>query len=439
MSIEIKVPALPESVSDATLVAWHKKAGDSISRDENLVDLETDKVVLEVPAPASGRLTEIRVKDGATVAAGDVLAILEEGEGAAANDAGREQSSDRDRAVRETAEEKSSESGASPETEESDADERERPEDRGAASGGESAHKLSPAVRRLLDEHDLEATIVTGSGRDGRITKSDVMEYLKSHSDENVTPGDPQPQGRERESRDEDGRSRSEQRVPMTRLRARIAERMVQAQSTAAMLTTFNEIDLTSVIALRNRYKEPFEKEHGVKLGFMSFFVKASVEALKKFPVVNASIEGDDIVYHDYFDVGIAVSSERGLMVPVLRDVDHLTFAQIESDIAALGKKARDGSMTMDDLTGGTFTITNGGVFGSLLSTPILNPPQSAILGMHTIQDRPVAVDGEIALRSMMYVALTYDHRIIDGREAVQFLVSIKNSLEDPGRMLLQF
>jgi 2-oxoglutarate dehydrogenase E2 component (dihydrolipoamide succinyltransferase) len=440
MSIEIKVPALPESVSDATLVAWHKKAGDSISRDENLVDLETDKVVLEVPAPASGRLTEIRVKDGATVAAGDVLAILEEGEGAAAaNDADREESSDRDGAARESAEKRSSESGTSPETEESDADEWERPDDRGAASGGESAHKLSPAVRRLLDEHDLEATIVTGSGRDGRITKSDVMEYLKSHSDENVTPGDPQPQGRERESRDDGGRSRSEQRVPMTRLRARIAERMVQAQSTAAMLTTFNEVDLTSVIALRNRYKEPFEKEHGVKLGFMSFFVKASVEALKKFPVVNASIEGNDIVYHDYFDVGIAVSSQRGLMVPVLRDVDHLTFAQIESDIAALGKKARDGSMTMDDLTGGTFTITNGGIFGSLLSTPILNPPQSAILGMHTIQVRPVAVDGEIALRSMMYVALTYDHRIIDGREAVQFLVSIKNSLEDPGRMLLQF
>jgi 2-oxoglutarate dehydrogenase E2 component (dihydrolipoamide succinyltransferase) len=437
MSIEIKVPALPESVSDATLVAWHKKAGDSISRDENLVDLETDKVVLEVPAPASGRLSEIRVKDGATVAAGDVLAILEEGEAAAANDADREESRDHDETARQTAEKRGSESGATPETEESDADERESPDDRGPASGREGAHKLSPAVRRLLDEHDLEATIVTGSGRDGRITKSDVMEYLKSHNDENVTPGDPQPRARERESEDEGGPSRSEQRVPMTRLRARIAERMVQAQSTAAMLTTFNEVDLTSVIALRNRYKEPFEKEHGVKLGFMSFFVKASVEALKKFPVVNASIEGNDIVYHDYFDVGIAVSSERGLMVPVLRDVDYLTFAQIESNIAALGKKARDGSMTMDDLTGGTFTITNGGIFGSLLSTPILNPPQSAILGMHTIQERPVAVDGEIALRSMMYVALTYDHRIIDGREAVQFLVSIKNSLEDPGRMLL--
>ncbi|MGH8166898.1 MAG: 2-oxoglutarate dehydrogenase complex dihydrolipoyllysine-residue succinyltransferase, partial [Woeseiaceae bacterium] len=307
------------------------------------------------------------------------------------------------------------------------------PGDRTAAS----SHKLSPAVRRLLDEHDLEATIVIGSGRDGRITKADVMEYLKSHNDENVAPGDPEPTASP--SREARGPSRTEQRVAMTRLRARIAERMVEAQSTAAMLTTFNEIDLTEVVALRNRYKEPFEKEHGVKLGFMSFFVRASVEALKKFPVVNASVEGKDIVYHDYFDIGIAVSSDRGLMVPVLRDVDQLGFAQIESDIAALGKKARDGTMTMDDLTGGTFTITNGGIFGSLLSTPILNPPQSAILGMHAIQERPMAVQGEIKVRSMMYVALTYDHRIIDGREAVQFLVSIKNSLEDPARMLLQF
>jgi 2-oxoglutarate dehydrogenase E2 component (dihydrolipoamide succinyltransferase) len=435
MSIEIKVPALPESVSDATLVAWHKKAGDPISRDENLVDLETDKVVLEVPAPASGRLTEIRIKDGATVTAGDVLAILEEGEGAGAGNGEDRQAESSDRPAGKSAEKAASEIDAEQQAE--DRETTETADHRETESAGESAHKLSPAVRRLLDEHDLEPTIVIGTGRDGRITKSDVMEYLKSHSDENVAPGDPQP--REQEARDDRSRVRSEQRVPMTRLRARIAERMVQAQSTAAMLTTFNEIDLTNVIALRNRYKEPFEKEHGVKLGFMSFFVKASVEALKKFPVVNASIEGNDIVYHDYFDVGIAVSSERGLMVPVLRDADQLSFAQIEGSIAALGKKARDGSMTMEDLTGGTFTITNGGIFGSLLSTPILNPPQSAILGMHAIQERPVAVDGEIALRSMMYVALTYDHRIIDGREAVQFLVSIKDSLEDPGRMLLQF
>ena len=441
MSIEIKVPALPESVSDATLVAWHKKAGDSIARDENLVDLETDKVVLEVPAPASGRLKEIRIQDGATVNAGDILAILEEGEGvapAAGNGADEREHETTPQASRQQPKEEARQK-REPQQREGGEQTRETANERDVEHRGESAHKLSPAVRRLLDEHDLEATIVAGTGRDGRITKSDVMEYLKSHSDENVTPGDLQQEPDVSSAREARGPSRSEQRVPMTRLRARIAERMVQAQSTAAMLTTFNEIDLTGVIELRNRYKEAFEKEHGVKLGFMSFFVKASVDALKKFPVVNASVEGNDIVYHDYFDIGIAVSSERGLMVPVLRDADQLGFAEVERDIAALGKKARDNTMTMDDLTGGTFTITNGGIFGSLLSTPILNPPQSAILGMHAIQERPVAVEGEIALRSMMYVALTYDHRIIDGREAVQFLVSIKNSLEDPARMLLQF
>ena len=440
MSIEIKVPALPESVSDATLVAWHKKAGDSIARDENLVDLETDKVVLEVPAPASGRLKEIRIEDGATVNAGDVLAILEEGEAAAPAAGNGADEREPEAPAKEPRQQPRKLSRQEPQAPEREGGEqtRETAQERDSEQRGESAHKLSPAVRRLLDEHDLEATIVTGTGRDGRITKSDVMDYLKSHSDENVAP-DLQREPEVSSARETRGPSRSEQRVPMTRLRARIAERMVQAQSTAAMLTTFNEIDLTSVIELRNRYKEPFEKEHGVKLGFMSFFVRASVEALKKFPVVNASIEGNDIVYHDYFDIGIAVSSERGLMVPVLRDADQLGFAEVERDIAALGKKARDNTMTMDDLTGGTFTITNGGIFGSLLSTPILNPPQSAILGMHAIQERPVAIDGEIALRSMMYVALTYDHRIIDGREAVQFLVSIKNSLEDPARMLLQF
>ena len=440
MSIEIKVPALPESVSDATLVAWHKKPGDPISRDENLVDLETDKVVLEVPAPASGTLKEIRIEDGATVNAGDVLAILEEGEGAAPASGNGADEKDEKKESADAGE--PAPAARQPEAtakQDEEGQEDEAADEKGAESRGESAHKLSPAVRRLLDEHDLEATIVLGSGRDGRITKSDVMEYLKSHSDENVAPGDPEPRPEGGEARGARGPSRSEQRVPMTRLRARIAERMVQAQSTAAMLTTFNEIDLTQVISMRNRYKEAFQKQHDVKLGFMSFFVKASVEALRRFPVVNASIEGNDIVYHDYFDIGIAVSSERGLMVPVLRDVDRLGFAQIESDIERLGKKARDGSMTMEDLTGGTFTITNGGIFGSLLSTPILNPPQSAILGMHAIQERPVVVDGEIAVRSMMYVALTYDHRIIDGREAVQFLVSIKNSLEDPARMLLEF
>lgn len=406
MTIEIKVPQLPESVTDAMLVAWHKKPGDSISRDENLVDLETDKVVLEVPAPVNGTLVEIKIMDGTTVTSGEVLAIIEEGDSAA---------------VVAPADERSSEVA--------------KPETSVPVSGGDSAHKLSPSVRRLLDEHDLDATIVIGSGKDGRITKSDVMEYLKSHSDENVAPGDPAPP---LAAAPVSSAARSEQRVPMTRLRARIAERMVEAQQSAAMLTTFNEIDLTKVKSLRARYKEAFEKEHGVRLGFMSFFAKATVEALKKFPVVNASVEGNDVIYHDYFDIGIAVSSPRGLMVPILRDVDQLSFAQVEADIAALGGKARDGTMSMEDLTGGTFTITNGGVFGSLLSTPILNPPQSAILGMHSIQDRPMAVNGEIEIRPMMYVALTYDHRIIDGKDAVQFLVSIKNSLEDPGRMLLQ-
>ena len=396
MTIEIKVPQLPESVTDATLVGWHKKVGESVRRDDNLVDLETDKVVLEVPAPVSGTLIEIKVSDGATVTSGELLAILDEN------------------AVPAAVEQQQAEAPAQ------------------TAAPAEAAQKLSPAVRRLLDEHDLDATSVSGSGKDGRLTKSDVMAYLKSHSDEDVTPGDPAP------ALPAAGATRTEQRVPMTRLRARIAARMVEAQHAAAMLTTFNEVDLTKVMSLRKRYKESFEKEHGVRLGFMSFFAKAAVEALKKYPAVNASVEDKDIIYHDYFDIGIAVSSDRGLMVPVLRNVDHLSFAQIESDIAALGKKARDGTMSMEDLTGGTFTITNGGVFGSMLSTPILNPPQSAILGMHAIQQRPMVVDGEIVVRPMMYLALTYDHRIIDGKEAVQFLVNLKNSLEDPGRLLLQ-
>ena len=407
MSIEIKVPPLPESVTDATLVAWHKKPGESVARDENLVDLETDKVVLEVPAPASGTLAKILVQDGATVTAGDVLAVLEEGEVAATEAPSAAKSPPSAEEAVEVAE-----------------------PDRGVAP------RLSPAVRRLLEEHDLDATIVPPSGKDGRITKSDVLAYLQSHSDENVAPGDPEPVVESELF--STGPSRSEQRVPMTRLRARIAERMVEAQQAAAMLTTFNEVDLTKVMSLRKRYRDDFEKEHGVKLGFMSFFAKAAVEALKKFPVVNASVEGNDIIYHDYVDIGVAVSSERGLMVPVLRNVDHLSFAQVEKGINDLAVKAREGSISMEDLTGGTFTITNGGIFGSMLSTPILNPPQSAILGMHAIQERPMVVDGEVVVRPMMYLALTYDHRIIDGREAVQFLVSIKQSLEDPGRLLLQ-
>ena len=415
MSIEIKVPALPESVTDATLVAWHKKAGDRVSRDENLVDLETDKVVLEVPAPADGVLQEIKVQDGATVTAGDLLAVLAEGEGAAAA-AEPEQG------------------GETPAETEEPVAKAEAPADKERAA---KAGKTSPAVRRLLEEHDLDATMVTGSGKDGRITKADVMSFLKGEERGEVTPGDHAPPAVEDEQAVV-GLERKEQRVPMTRLRARIAERMVDAQHTAAMLTTFNEVDLTEVMALRSRYKDAFEKNHGVRLGFMSFFAKAAVEGLKKFPVVNASVEDNEIVYHNYYDIGIAVSTERGLMVPVLRDVDQMSFARFEAELGAMATKAQEGSIGMDDLTGGTFTITNGGIFGSMMSTPILNPPQSAILGMHNIQQRPMVVDGEIRIRPMMYLAVTYDHRIIDGREAVQFLVTIKEQLEDPGRLLLQ-
>jgi 2-oxoglutarate dehydrogenase E2 component (dihydrolipoamide succinyltransferase) len=403
MTIEIKVPPLPESVSDATLIAWHKVVGEGVARDENLVDLETDKVVLEVPAPAAGTISKIVVEDGATVVAGDVLAILEEGEIAAA--AG-------------PTPEKKTEKKAAP-----------------APVEAKGPVKTSPAVRRLLDEHDLDATTVLGSGKDGRITKADVLSFLKSDDSSNVTPGDPAPLSVETVTA---GLERSEQRVPMTRLRARIAERLVEAQQTAAMLTTFNEVDLTEVMAMRSRYKETFEKKHGVRLGFMSFFAKAAVEALKKFPVVNASVDGTDILYHNYFDIGIAVSSDRGLMVPVIRDVDQMSFADFESALTDMAGKAQAGTISMEDLTGGTFTITNGGVFGSMMSTPILNQPQSAILGMHSIQQRPMVVDGEILARPMMYLAVTYDHRIIDGKEAVQFLVAIKEQLEDPGRLLLQ-
>ena len=399
MSIEIKVPPLPESVSDATLVTWHKRAGDSVVRDENLVDLETDKVVLEVPAPAAGKLAEIRIQAGATVSAGDVLALLEAGEG------------DAPAMPAATA-------TAAP-----------------ASSSGDSvksAPKTSPAVRRLLEEHDLDATMVQGTGKDGRVTKSDVMAFLKQDDSSNVTPGDPAP------AVHDEPMPRREQRVPMTRLRARIAERLVEAQHTAAMLTTFNEVDLTAVMALRQQYRDRFEARHGVRLGFMAFFAKASIEGLKRFPVINASVDGTDIIYHDYYDIGIAVSSERGLMVPVLRDVDQMSFAEFEAELAAMAGKAQEGTIGMEELTGGTFTITNGGIFGSMMSTPILNQPQSAILGMHAIQQRPMVVDGAIEARPMMYLALTYDHRIIDGREAVQFLVTVKEQLEDPSRLLLQ-
>ncbi len=415
MSVEVKVPQLPESVSDATLVSWHKAPGDSVSRDENLVDLETDKVVLEVPAPVSGVLAEIKIDNGATVTSGQLLAILEPGEAAAESPAAAPASAAPAAAPVVAA-------ISSP-----------------AATAGDdddsNKDKLSPAVRRLLQEHDVDPAQVKGTGRGGRILKSDVSDFL----DRRLQPeGDTEDMPVESAPAESVPGERREHRVAMSRLRTRIAERMVEAQQTAAMLTTFNEVDLTEVIALRSRYKEAFEKQHDVKLGFMSFFVRASIEALRRFPVVNASIEGNEVVYHEYYDVGIAVSSERGLLVPVIRDVDRMSFADIEKSISAYGRKARDGSISMDELTGGTFTITNGGVFGSMLSTPILNPPQSGILGMHNIQQRAMVVDGQIEARPVMYVALTYDHRIIDGREAVQFLVAVKEALEDPGRLLLQ-
>lgn len=415
MDIEIKVPQLPESVTDATLVAWRKQAGDTVQRDETLVDLETDKVVLEVPAPADGVMTEILVQDGATVASGDLLAKLEaataasDGNGSAKGPSGIAEPVESPVVAKSVA--------AQPTAESTD------------------AIKLSPAVRRMVEEHDIDAKQLRGSGRRGRILKSDVQAFLQSQPD---TLGDTMAISLPSEAVEPTVGGRREQRVAMSRLRARIAARMVEAQQSAAMLTTFNEADLTEVIALRKRYKESFEASHGVSLGFMSFFVKASIEGLTKFPVVNASVEDDEIVYHDYFDIGIAVSSERGLLVPVIRNADRLSFAGIESAIDSYGQKARDGSITMDDLTGGTFTITNGGVFGSMLSTPILNPPQSGILGMHKIQERPVVIDGAVVPRPMMYLALTYDHRIVDGREAVQFLVAVKASLEDPSRLLLQ-
>lgn len=407
MSIEIKVPQLPESVTDATLVSWHKKAGDSVGRDENLVDLETDKVVLEVPAPSSGVIKEIKIENGATVTSGQVLAILEAGEGAAASAPAKSE------AKAESA--KAASAGKN-----------------GSADGG---GKLAPSAKRMVEEHKLDASQIVGSGRDGRISKGDVIQHMSGAPAGKPASASAKPAPAQLPSV---GGGRSEQRVPMTRLRARIAERLVQAQATAAMLTTFNEVDLTAVNEIRARYKDKFEKSHGVKLGFSSFFIKASIEALRKFPAVNASIDGNDVVYHEFYDIGVAVSTDRGLMVPVLRNAENMSFAQIEAAVGAYATKARDGSITLEELTGGTFTITNGGVFGSLMSTPILNPPQVAILGMHKIQERPMVVDGEVKVRPMMYLALTYDHRIVDGRESVQFLVAIKDALEDPARLLLQ-
>jgi 2-oxoglutarate dehydrogenase E2 component (dihydrolipoamide succinyltransferase) len=421
MTTEIRVPQLPESVADATLVAWHKQPGDPVSRDENLADLETDKVVLEVPAPLNGVIKEIRIQSGTTVTSGQVLAVIEEGAATSAAPASAAKLAPAASMIKE-----------------------------GEAEAAKDAGKLSPSVRRLVEENKLDPGAIPASGKDGRLTKSDVVEFLGKQPNgagrsgpvsnaEQAAAASPAPAARAPApvARPSAPGGRSEQRVPMTRLRQRIAQRLVEAQSTQALLTSFNEVDLTAVQELRARHKDRFEKEHGVKLGFMSFFVKASIDALKKFPAVNASVDGTDILYHEYYDIGVAVSTDRGLMVPVVRDADAKSFADIEKEVAQYAKKAREGTIAIEDLTGGTFTITNGGVFGSLLSTPIVNAPQSAILGMHKTQDRPMVVNGQIVVRPMMYLAVTYDHRIIDGREAVQFLVAVKEGLEDPGRMLL--
>jgi 2-oxoglutarate dehydrogenase E2 component (dihydrolipoamide succinyltransferase) len=430
VSIEVKVPQLPESVADATLVAWHKKAGDPVRREENLVDLETDKVVLEVPAPADGILKQIVAADGAVVTSGQVLAILEPGAVAAAAPAAKPAAVPPAAAAKPAAAQAPKPVAATaPAANEASAN-------RSTAA----ASKMGPAVRKLVEEHDLDPTAIAGSGREGRITKGDVLDYIADHqattvgiehevlSRAGVSGGEPA----------RSGPARTEQRVPMTRLRARIAERLLQAQAQAAMLTTFNEVDMTAVSALRQRYQEAFTAKHGIKLGFMSFFVKAAIDALRAFPLLNASVDGNDIVYHEFFDIGVAVSTDRGLIVPVLRNAESSGFAQIEHSIRDFGERARKGALQMEELTGGTFTITNGGIFGSLMSTPILNPPQSGILGMHKIQQRPVVVDGKIEARPMMYLALTYDHRIVDGREAVQFLVHVKDLIEDPARLLLE-
>lgn len=399
MSIEVKVPVLPESVADATIAAWHKKVGDKVTRDENLVDLETDKVVLEVPAPADGVLAELLFQVGDTVSSGQLLAKISEGASAAAPSAPAQEEKS---ATKETVSAKEDKS-------------------------------TSPVVRRMLAEHDLQPGQIQGSGKDGRITKEDVISYIETNREKSSQPA----VSKKESSVVTPMGAREERRVPMTRLRAKIAERLLQAQHNAAMLTTFNEVNLKAVMDMRAQYKDSFEKKHGVKLGFMSFFTKAVVESLKRFPAVNASIDGQDIVYHGFYDIGIAVSTERGLVVPVVRDADQLSMAEIEMTINDAATKARSGKLSMEEMQGGTFTITNGGVFGSLLATPIINPPQTGILGMHKIEDRPVVEKGQIVIRPMMYVALSYDHRLIDGKDSVQFLVSVKELLEDPARLLL--
>ena len=416
MSIEIKVPVLPESVADAVIAGWYKKPGDAVQRDEVLVDLETDKVVLEVPSMIDGVITKILFQVGDTVVANQVLAILEKADATAAVDVAL-------------------------------ADDTKKNDSNLAELSREPA--ISPSARKLMLENELKMADVKGSGKAGRVLKEDVLMTIEQNKKQNSQPAT---DGQRLEEKitplaqvkneppvryDSPQGSRLEKRVPMTRLRLRVAERLLHAQHSAAILTTFNEVNLKPIMDIRSRYKEKFEKEHGVKLGFMSFFVKAAIDALKKSPAVNASIDGNDIVYHGFFDIGVAVSGTNGLVVPILRDADTMSIADIEKNILSLATKAKDNSLTIEEITGGTFTISNGGVFGSMLSTPILNPPQSAILGMHTIKDRAMVVDGEVVVLPMMYLALSYDHRIIDGREAVQFLVTIRDALEDPSRMLL--
>jgi 2-oxoglutarate dehydrogenase E2 component (dihydrolipoamide succinyltransferase) len=410
MLIEVKVPQLSESVAEATLLTWHKKAGEFVKRDENLVDIETDKVVLETPAPDSGVIVKIIKGDGGTVTSNEVIAQIDtESKGQAAPKA--------------------------------EAKVEAKPEPKPAAKAAPAAPAVMPAARKLAAEKQVDTAAIGGTGRGGRITLDDVLRAVDGGGQpaaKTAPAAAPAPQRAAGPAVDLGALGdRPEQRVPMSRLRARIAERLVQSQHTAAMLTTFNEVNMHAVITLRNQYKDRFEKEHGVKLGFMSFFVKAAVHALKKYPVVNASIDGGDIVYHGYYDIGIAVGSPRGLVVPIVRNADQLSLAGIEKQIGDFGKRAQDGKLTIEELTGGTFSISNGGVFGSMLSTPIINPPQSAILGIHATRERPVAENGQVVIRPVNYLALSYDHRIIDGREAVLSLVAIKEALEDPARMLL--
>lgn len=429
MSIDIKAPQLPESVPDGTIATWHKKVGDAVEQDELLVDIETDKVVIEVVAPSDGVLEEILKDSGDTIVSNEVVAKLKEG---AVEDDGQDDDDDTGQEDDDASD--TDDKDDSPE-EEKGSDDRETP-------------PVSPAARKLADENDLDLSSVKGSGKDGRITKEDVVNAIDSGSSAKREAKEAKKEGKaasteksskERGSSTDQSSGRVEERVPMSRLRARVAERLLQASQETAMLTTFNEVNMKPIMELRNRYKDQFEKVHdGTRLGFMSFFVRACVEALKRFPSVNASIDGNDVVYHGYQDIGVAVSSPRGLVVPVLRNADHLSLAQVEEKIRDYGLKARDGKLSIDEMTGGTFTISNGGVFGSLLSTPILNPPQTAILGMHKIQERPMAVDGKVEILPMMYLALSYDHRQIDGKEAVQFLVTIKDLLEDPARILLE-